>query len=174
VRHTCLSVRYPLRLFGVALDHLTGRCDNRFVPRPAAPGPPAPWRSRIVGSGIGSWAATGPSTGDHSVLSIAGSDRVRIQWLRLTTNAACPVAGAVAMIEVGGGSQDVVIRANRIVAAGSDTLGRCGYGRGIMFHGGSTGIMYNLVRDFRIYGISVVDSPSIAIGANSMRGIGTG
>jgi hypothetical protein len=54
------------------------------------------------------------------------------------------------MVRVIDGSQEIVIRGNRLAPAGSDTIGRCGYTVGVRVHDGANALIaHNQIRDFR-------------------------
>jgi hypothetical protein len=112
------------------------------------------------------------------LVGIEDSDDVTVQWLRIVSRATqaypaptgdeptCDKVEAAVWIQA---STDVAIRSNRILAQGRQTMGRCGYGIGIMVGGEAlvqsgdltppvfprtrVALQNNLVRDFQSAGI---------------------
>lgn len=126
--------------------------------------------------------------GQHqpSHITVVGASGVRIQWLRfrVDTNGATAAAarrahriggvipcGAFAAVRVQGGSQDVVVRANRMRAFGSGTLGWCGLGSAVIVGEGSTAwVGYNAARDFRDQGfLATGRDTAVTFHRNSVR-----
>lgn len=98
-----------------------------------------------------------------SLLRVEGPDGIRIRGfsMRAPTSGYCQRVGA--MVDVTGGSQDVVIRDTHIRAGGSDTIGDCGYDSGIIVSNGSAALLRdNGVKDFQGAGIAVLSTGTSA------------
>jgi hypothetical protein len=109
-----------------------------------------------------------------ALVEAVDSRNITVKWLNLLAQAEECVEATPNMIffeDVFGAS----IRANHIGVIGTDSLGDCGYERGISVEqGGNLTIAYNRVTDFKDIGIKVDESPTAHIidelGAASIRG----
>jgi hypothetical protein len=117
-----------------------------------------PAKDGLVIEAVEPWAAIlrPPRGVGGSLVTIADADRVRVRWFRLRA----PTRGACArirdMVRVTDRSSDVVIRGNRLVPTGFDTIGRCGYAVGVRVRDGASALIaHNLIRDFQRNGVLV-------------------
>ncbi len=106
---------------------------------------------------------------DESLFRITGVEDTKVVWLNFEIPTA-QTCGEIDMVINVDGAANTQLRANHIRAIGTDTIGDCGFQRGIRTgNSPNTLISWNRVIDFTVVGIAMSKSSGAIVRGNTLR-----
>ena len=120
-----------------------------------------PWTAHVVA------ATDHPNSED--LIHIDGVSGTTIQWLEVLARTAAPCNGVAGLIAVVNGAADTSIRSNHLGVQGTETMGLCGYARGVFVDSSDRALVaFNRVIDFTGLGITLSLSPNSRARGNTI------